>query len=320
MHAGDGRYRQILADFESFGFSEVDLPERLSERLQALVRAFYAKPLNERMALAAFKTRGVLGYSPAEKVAHAYSAQYEKAIPTFDGIRKRGYCSFDYICNEAVLLSCELFLSNRWPEGDEDFRREACQLYEEVCALMKETSACILAEIRCTNSVKGVRPDLFDGDCCCIMRLLKYEKCGIEMESKPHTDYEFITLVEPTAQGLEVMGPNGEWQNTTYRPGKALIFPGDMLQVITDGRIQSALHRVRFGLEERLAVVFFQGLKLDEKINYSSLAVQFSGTFGNHLCGMLVRSSPHLRAEITSWESKLGIRIPETNPFRNMKG
>jgi isopenicillin N synthase-like dioxygenase len=314
------RCRQIIAEFRSFGFSEVELPERLSERLLALAWSFYAKPLNERMALAAFRTRSVLGYSPAERVAEEYGEQHGERIPAFEGRRKRGYCSFDYIANERVLASCDLFKDNRWPRGDEKFRREACQLYDDVCAFMKEACGTVLAELRRTDNVKNVWPDLFDKDCCCIMRLLKYEKTGIEMESKAHTDYEFITLVKSTAQGLEVKSPSGEWQKPYCHPGRALLVPGDMLEVITDGWIQSALHRVRFGLEERVAVVFFQGLELNERIGYSAPDPEFADTFGGHLCGMLVRSSPHLMAEVAFWEEKLRVRIPERNPFRSKKG
>jgi isopenicillin N synthase-like dioxygenase len=151
------------------------------------------------------------------------------------------------------------------------------------------------------------------------MRLLKYEQGNIQKESKPHTDYEFMTLVGSTVQDLEVKSSSGEWHNAPCHPGKALLLPGDMLQVVTDGWLQSPLHRVRFGFEARFAAIFFQGLDLDEKIVYPSFDGDLSTTFGGHLCGMLVRSSPHLMADVDFWERELLISIPKKNPFRDKK-
>jgi hypothetical protein len=66
-------------------------------------------------------------------------------------------------------------------------------------------------------------------------------------------------------------------------------------------------------------MTFFQGLSLDQEIAYAVGAEMVTTTFGRHLCGMLIRGAPHLRTETDSWEEKLGVKIPEGNPFKRSK-
>jgi isopenicillin N synthase-like dioxygenase len=308
----------VLSAFRSDGFAEIDLPEDLAHRLVRLAQWFYAKPIEERLATAAFRTSGVLGYYPSELAAKAIREEYCGAIPTFEGKRARGYCSYDLIANERILAASDLFGANLWP-ADKEFRVEAWNLYETICQFMKHVSQSILGHVDAIGKLNQLPSDTFDQECCSIMRLLKYAAGHVEKESKAHTDYEFISLIKSNVQGLQVRNASGTWGMAPCGLGRAVILPGDMLEVATDGWVESSLHRVRVGEEDRLSIIFFQGIGLQQEITYSIRGETIRSTFGKHLSAMLVRGAPHLQTQLHSWQEKLGINIPDKNPFGTAK-
>lgn len=308
----------VVEAFRMRGFAQINLPQDIDNKLLEMAHRFYAKPLGERLSTAAFHSSGILGYYPSEAEARTILDVYGISVPVFDGQRARGYCSYDFIANQRVLESTELFGANRWP-ADEGFQSEACALYESVSSLMKDVCQSVLGLLEARGKRTEGSGDLFGNSCCSIMRLLKYSKASVEAESKAHTDYEFISLIKADDQGLEVRSPSGAWEIVPCSIGKAVVIPGDMIEIFSGGWIQSAVHRVRFGAKDRLAAIFFQGLELEHEIGYALRGERVVSTFGKHLCGMLVRGAPHLRSALEAWETRLGGQIPEKNPFRSGK-
>ena len=72
-----------------------------------------------------------------------------------------------------------------------------------------------------------------------------------------HTDYEFFTVLQGTAPGLEVRNGAGEWIDAPPIPGAFVVNIGDMLEVWTNGEFRATAHRVRKVAEERYAFPFF---------------------------------------------------------------
>jgi isopenicillin N synthase-like dioxygenase len=307
-----------LREFRERGFAAVTFSAAEVQGIDDLVRRFYAMSLSARLQAAAFSTSGVLGYYPSEHEAAAVRQQHGIIVPTFEGKRARGYCSFDYLVNDQNFRTSALLRENRWP-GDQSFRSDACAVYAMLSARVKGLSAAILAELDNIGRLECIPKNAFECDCCSIMRLLKYAKQDEERESKPHTDYEFMSLILADGEGLEVFGPDGTWRMPPHDTGGAVLLPGDMLEVATGGWVRSALHRVRFGKAERYSVIFFQGLGLNQEIVYSVDGNPVTSTFGAHLSAMLVRGAAHLAASLDEWEQTLGVKIPQKNPFRLSK-
>lgn len=63
-----------------------------------------------------------------------------------------------------------------------------------------------------------------------------------------HTDYGVITIQQATCQGLEAFIA-GEWMRVCVPTNCVLVFAGDMLELLTNGRICALRHRV--SLEEK---------------------------------------------------------------------
>jgi isopenicillin N synthase-like dioxygenase len=72
-----------------------------------------------------------------------------------------------------------------------------------------------------------------------------------------HTDYEFFTILQGTAPGLEVLNGRGEWIDAPPVAGAFVINIGDMLQTWTNGEFTATSHRVRRVAEERFSFPFF---------------------------------------------------------------
>jgi isopenicillin N synthase-like dioxygenase len=308
----------IIGEFRSTGFAEVELAQAVVEGLMKLVSEFYEMTIQKRLQAAAFRTTGVLGYYPSETEVNATAGKSYEGVPVFEGKRARGYCSFDFIANGKVLGASELFEADPWPTGAR-FRAEAWRQYDHLSGIMKRISEGVLDHLQQAGKLSGFPREAFNKDCCSIMRLLKYAGRDDENESKTHTDYEFMSLIKANVQGLEVRSPDGVWRVVPCSTNRAVLLPGDMLEVATAGWVESSLHRVRVRAEDRLAVIFFQGLSLDQEIVYSVDAEKVVTTFGRHLCGMLVSGAPHLRPELSYWEQKLGTKIPDGNPFKRKK-
>ena len=308
----------ILSSLKDRGFAEVMLPNRLAHRARALCEQFYTKPIDERIALAAFKTAGILGYYPSESEAQMLNDEYGISVPIFQSSRKRGYCSFDYIANDAILAQSALFGANRWPE-DSNFCREAMAVYSLLSEFGQAISKHLLDAIHDSLGLQLLPRGVFEADCCSLMRLLRYPAEHKKLQSKEHTDYEFISLICADSLGLEVKSAEGSWRYAPCLPNKTILLAGDMMEYATAGQIESALHRVIFGDTPRLSVIFFQGLPLSQPISIRFEEQIKNVTFGQHLCAMLIRSSPHLETNLSSWEQMLGTSIPRQNPFRTSK-
>jgi isopenicillin N synthase-like dioxygenase len=60
-----------------------------------------------------------------------------------------------------------------------------------------------------------------------------------------HTDYGIVTVLYADAvPGLQIVGPDGEWQDVLPTEGAFLVNLGDLLAEWTNDRWRSTLHRV----------------------------------------------------------------------------
>lgn len=79
-----------------------------------------------------------------------------------------------------------------------------------------------------------------------------------------HTDFEFITILHQTVQGLELKGRDGSWRLATAHPDSprfTIIF-ADALEIFTNGLVRATPHRVLASHDgnDRYSLVRFNGL------------------------------------------------------------
>lgn len=79
-----------------------------------------------------------------------------------------------------------------------------------------------------------------------------------------HTDYGIVTVLYADAvEGLQIIGPDGQWNDVVPMPGALLVNLGDLTATWTNDRWRSTLHRVLpprrdpLGVRTRRSVAFF---------------------------------------------------------------
>ncbi|XP_054790574.1 gibberellin 2-beta-dioxygenase 1-like [Prosopis cineraria] len=83
-----------------------------------------------------------------------------------------------------------------------------------------------------------------------------------------HTDPQIITVLRSNdASGLQVCLRDGTWVSVPPDPSSFFINVGDSLQVMSNGRLKSARHRVMAnGLKSRVSMIYFGAPPLSERI------------------------------------------------------
>jgi isopenicillin N synthase-like dioxygenase len=82
-----------------------------------------------------------------------------------------------------------------------------------------------------------------------------------------HTDWGAITvLAQDTTGSLQVLGPDDDWVDVEPHPDALVINLGDLIEVWTNGRYRSTMHRVLGGSRDRYSVALFCDLDVDATI------------------------------------------------------
>jgi len=129
-----------------------------------------------------------------------------------------------------------------------------------------------------------------------------------------HTDYEFFTILLPTAPGLQALNGNGEWINIPVLPDCFVINIGDMMQIASNGEYVATSHRVREVKQERYAFPFFASLDYETLVqpatnanaeNTVSTGTPTSATpvsCGDHLLAQTIQTFSYLKTRLENGE------------------
>ncbi|KAM0929327.1 hypothetical protein ACQ4PT_001701 [Festuca glaucescens] len=92
---------------------------------------------------------------------------------------------------------------------------------------------------------------------------------GGEVENtgtRPHQDISCISfVVQDSIGGLEVLGPEGDWEPVEPVEGSIVVNIGDVVQVLSNDKFRSVMHRVvRKPAAHRYSLVFFLNIHGDK--------------------------------------------------------
>lgn len=127
-----------------------------------------------------------------------------------------------------------------------------------------------------------------------------------------HTDYEFFTILLPTAPGLQVLNGANEWINVPVLEGCFVINIGDMMEVVSGGQYVATSHRVRKVRQERYSFPFFSSLDYDTVVkpipSLCDVETQASAEpiiCGDHLLAQTIQTFSYLKQRLARGEVSL---------------
>lgn len=272
------------------------VPEALGAGLRAAAERFFAQPLASKMATYIGKSANHSGYVPEGEEVFAVGK-----------VDKKEAFDVNLDCPEAT-GEAPMLGANLWP--DLPGFREAVEPYYAAIAVLARRM------FRAFALALGLPEDHFEPHLTrspSQLRLIHYpyDPQALDQEGiGAHTDYEFFTILQGTAPGLEVRNGRGEWIDAPPRPGAFVVNIGDMLEVWTNGEFTATAHRVRRVAEERYAFPYFAAcdywtvVQPDPRFVSAGRPARFGRLIsGEHLWAQTVRTFRYLaahRAELSA--------------------
>lgn len=233
------RVRNAYATYGFCSFVNHGIDPVVLNRAYAAFRAFFALPLEAKMALHQPGTAGARGYTPYK-------------IETAKDSSKADLKEFWHTGRDGVPASSpnKAFIrDNVWPDEHlvPGFRAATLDLYKAMdafgCRVLRLLAAGI--ELDPEFFVRRTR----EGNT--VLRALHYppvqyqDAQQMHMRAAPHEDISLITLLAgATADGLEVKTIDGRWVPIRANSEAVVVNVGDMMQRWTNGVYRSTTHRV----------------------------------------------------------------------------
>lgn len=154
--------------------------------------------------------------------------------------------------------------SNRWPQGQDDFRRVMTDFFDHCAAAAQRIFQAFALALQMPEDYLTVRHTGQNFT----LRLLHYPplaqapKPG-QIRAGAHSDYGTLTLLfQDEVGGLEVLDSGGDWIAAPAIPGAVLINTGDMTERWSNDLFRSTKHRVALPQGEmagrdRYSIAFF---------------------------------------------------------------
>ncbi|CAL9104700.1 unnamed protein product [Musa textilis] len=246
---------QVEAACRDWGFFQVinhGVPPAVVERAWAASRGFFALPPEERRRVRRDEVNP-LGY---------YEAENTKNVRDWKEV-------FDFVVHEPAVIPSPgdagggvdrlIELRNQWPQFPHGFR-EALVEYAQAT---EELAFKLLELISLTLSLPPKRLHVFFKDQTSFIRLNHYPPCSsphLALGVGRHKDAGALTiLAQDDVGGLDVRRrSDGEWVRVKPIPNSFIINVGDIAQVWSNDKYESAEHRVSVNSErERFSIPFF---------------------------------------------------------------
>ncbi|CAL4917933.1 unnamed protein product [Urochloa decumbens] len=247
--AVDALAAEVGAASRDWGFFVVTghgVPAEAVARATAAQRAFFALPA-ERKAAVRRSEAAPLGY---------YESEHTKNVRDWKEV-------YDLVPREppppAAVADGELVFENKWPEDLPGFR----EALEEYARAMEELAFRILELIARSLNLRPDRLHGFFKDQTTFIRLNHYPPCpspDLALGVGRHKDAGALTILyQDDVGGLDVRRrSDGEWVRVKPVPGSFIINVGDLIQVWSNDRYESAEHRVSVNsAKERFSMPYF---------------------------------------------------------------
>ncbi|KAK2978969.1 hypothetical protein RJ640_017533 [Escallonia rubra] len=239
---------------ENWGVFQVinhGVPLELQAKFELVMKKFFAQPVAEKRKL-----------RKDVDVENPYDYGYEEFVENVDDWKE----VFDFPLEKETMMPASTGdgerdmreLIHSWPEYPPNFR-EACEEYGRE---MEKLSYRLMELICLSLGVQRQRLNGFFKDHCNMGRIIHCPPCPTPhaaLGTHRHTDVGALTVLsQDDVGGLEVLRRDGEWVQVKFIPNAYVVNVGDMLEVWSNKKYQSLVHRAKVNSErERFSVPFF---------------------------------------------------------------
>jgi len=238
------------------------VPQPLIDRVFALAAAFFARPLDEKMAISLAHSPHFRGYLPVG----GFGASTERAGDLVEAFQMMPELALD---DPDVLAGKPLHGPNLWPDAPADFKPTVLAYADALAGLAEKLLRAFAAglDLPADMLLEKFRKPLSQ------LRLMHYPPQPPKSDSErrgvsPHTDTgAFTILAQDSNGGLEVQNLAGDWLPATPIPGSFVVNIGDSVMRWTNDRFRSTPHRVinRSG-RDRFSLPYFVNADYDAVI------------------------------------------------------
>ncbi len=248
--------RDVCARVGFFYIKNHGIPQSAIDGFLAGSKAFFDKPLEEKMKVHISKSPNHRGYMPLYE-ENFYDTLDQKAA---NKDHKEGYeiginLPTD---NPDVVAGIPMLGPNFWPDDVPEFQASAekYQAYmEKLREKLFEVFALSLLQPKDYFKPVTTRPPS-------ILRVLHYIENDFPQDDvnwgiSAHTDYEAFTILYASSPGLQVMNADGGWIDAPPIEGAYVINIGDVIELLSNGAFQATSHRVLNIGQERYSIPQF---------------------------------------------------------------
>ncbi|KAK4414581.1 Flavanone 3-dioxygenase 3 [Sesamum alatum] len=153
-----------------------------------------------------------------------------------------------------------------WPSEPSSYKKKMGNYAKAAHVLHKKLMEVVLESV-------GLRQDYLQKDIeegSQVMAVNCYPACpepNLALGLPPHSDYGSLTIILQSQQGLEIKDSNGKWQSVSLIKDALVVQLGDQLEVLSNGRYKSVVHRAILNSEKRrLSIASLHSLAIDKKV------------------------------------------------------
>ncbi|KAL3516843.1 hypothetical protein ACH5RR_023745 [Cinchona calisaya] len=155
---------------------------------------------------------------------------------------------------------------DKWPSNPQSYKAKMGNYVQAVHALHKMLMKVVFESLGLSPNY--LQEEIDDGSQ--VMAVNCYPTCPEPdqvLGMPPHSDYGYLTIILQNQQGLEIMSHDKKWYHILVNKGALVIQMGDQIEIISNGRYKSPIHRAGVNSEtSRISIASLHSLALKRKV------------------------------------------------------
>lgn len=316
------KIEKVCVETGFFGISHHGVARNTFKQLLKTSSNFFKQKMTTKLACQIGSNGRHSGYVPFSENGLYSDETAQRFYEAFDISSELP--AFDVDCLKGNIF----FGPNNWPNNNE-FRLIVGDYFSE----MKKLSAVLVRAFEKILDMPNGKIESKMNKPTSQLRLIHYIENKQSFSTKQtnmgaHTDYELFTILHSTAPGLQTQNLKGEWIDVPVIDGVLTINLGDMLEVLSNGKFKSNLHRVINNGRERFSFPYFASLDFDTLVKpWISEKTNLENSYyknviaGHHLLQQVCRDFSYLREQIAQKSNPFlkDVKLDE-NPYQNTVG